>query len=30
VENHGGIITASSKLNQGTTFDIYIPATLED
>lgn len=30
VDNHGGIITANSKLNQGTTFDIYIPATFED
>ncbi len=27
VENHGGIITADSQLNKGTTFDIYIPAT---
>lgn len=27
VENHGGIITANSKLNKGATFDIYIPAT---
>ncbi len=26
VENHNGIIIAQSKLNQGTTFDIYIPA----
>jgi two-component system CheB/CheR fusion protein len=26
VDNHSGIITATSKLNQGTTFDIYIPA----
>ncbi|MEO5776284.1 MAG: ATP-binding protein [Flavobacterium sp.] len=26
VENHNGIITASSKINVGTTFDIYIPA----
>ena len=26
VENHNGVITANSKLNQGTTFDIYIPA----
>jgi light-regulated signal transduction histidine kinase (bacteriophytochrome) len=30
VENHGGIITANSQLNKGTTFDIYIPATLEN
>ncbi len=27
VENHGGIITANSIVNKGTTFDIYIPAT---
>jgi signal transduction histidine kinase len=27
VENHHGIITASSQLNEGATFDIYIPAT---
>lgn len=26
VENHGGVITANSILNKGTTFDIYIPA----
>ena len=26
VENHNGIIKASSKINQGATFDIYIPA----
>jgi signal transduction histidine kinase len=26
VENHGGIITADSQLNKGTTFHIYIPA----
>lgn len=26
VENHDGIITASSELNKGATFDIYIPA----
>jgi PAS domain S-box-containing protein len=25
VDNHGGIITANSQLNKGTTFDIYIP-----
>ncbi|MDQ3683587.1 MAG: ATP-binding protein [Bacteroidota bacterium] len=25
VENHNGIITATSELNKGTTFDIYIP-----
>jgi PAS domain S-box-containing protein len=30
VENHGGFITANSQLNKGTTFDIYIPATLEN
>lgn len=27
VENHGGMVTASSKLNEGTTFDIYIPVS---
>ena len=27
VENHEGIITASSELNKGATFDIYIPVT---
>ncbi len=26
VENHNGFITASSELNEGATFDIYIPA----
>jgi len=26
VENHNGIITATSELNEGATFDIYIPA----
>jgi two-component system CheB/CheR fusion protein len=26
VDNHNGIITATSKLHRGTTFDIYIPA----
>lgn len=26
VENHGGFITATSELNMGATFDIYIPA----
>ena len=26
VENHKGIITATSELNKGATFDIYIPA----
>jgi PAS domain S-box-containing protein len=26
IDNHNGIITANSKLNKGTTFDIYIPA----
>jgi PAS domain S-box-containing protein len=30
VENHNGIITANSQLNKGTTFDIFIPATVED
>jgi PAS domain S-box-containing protein len=29
VENHGGIVTANSKLNIGTTFDIYIPSSSE-
>ena len=27
IENHGGLITANSKLNNGTTFDMYIPTT---
>ena len=27
VDNHNGIITASSDLNKGATFDIYIPAS---
>jgi two-component system CheB/CheR fusion protein len=27
IENHGGIITATSKLNEGATFDIYIPTS---
>ncbi|HUM45327.1 MAG TPA: PAS domain S-box protein [Chitinophagales bacterium] len=27
VENHEGIITASSELNKGATFDIYIPVS---
>lgn len=27
VENHNGIITATSELNKGAQFDIYIPAT---
>jgi len=27
VENHNGIIIATSELNKGATFDIYIPAT---
>jgi PAS domain S-box-containing protein len=26
VENHNGIVTATSELNKGATFDIYIPA----
>jgi light-regulated signal transduction histidine kinase (bacteriophytochrome) len=26
VENHNGFITASGKLNEGATFDIYLPA----
>jgi two-component system, chemotaxis family, CheB/CheR fusion protein len=25
VDNHSGMITATSELNKGTTFDIYIP-----
>ena len=27
VENHGGIITVQSKVNEGTTFYIYLPCT---
>ncbi len=27
VDNHDGIITATSKLHSGTTFDIYLPAS---
>jgi light-regulated signal transduction histidine kinase (bacteriophytochrome) len=27
VENHNGIVTATSKLNKGAKFDIYIPVT---
>jgi signal transduction histidine kinase len=27
VENHNGVITATSELNKGATFDIYIPST---
>jgi two-component system CheB/CheR fusion protein len=27
VENHNGTISATSKLNKGTTFDIYLPVT---
>ena len=27
VENHNGIITASGELNEGASFDIYLPAT---
>ena len=27
VENHHGVITVKSKLNEGTTFDIYLPAS---
>ena len=27
VDNHNGIITATSELNKGATFDIYIPAS---
>ncbi len=30
VENHSGIITATSELNIGATFDIYIPANLKN
>jgi len=30
VSNHDGIITATSKLNKGTTFDIYIPVKNKD
>ena len=30
VDNHNGIITATSKLNKGTTFNIYIPASLKN
>jgi len=26
VDNHSGIVTATSQLNKGATFDIYIPA----
>ncbi|MDB5248287.1 MAG: hybrid sensor histidine kinase/response regulator [Segetibacter sp.] len=29
VENHKGIITATSELNNGTTLDIYIPVEIE-
>ncbi len=29
VENHNGVIIATSQLNQGATFDIYIPAKLK-
>ena len=25
VENHNGIITATSEINKGATFDIYLP-----
>jgi len=27
IDNHNGIITATSKLNKGTTFNIYIPTS---
>ena len=27
VDNHNGIITATSELDKGTIFDIYIPAS---
>jgi len=30
VGNHNGIITATSKLNKGTTFDIYFPVNNKD
>ena len=26
IDNHNGVITATSEINKGTTFDIYIPA----
>jgi two-component system CheB/CheR fusion protein len=29
VDNHNGIITATSKLNKGTTFNVYIPVALK-
>ncbi|WP_205161287.1 MULTISPECIES: sensor histidine kinase [Arenibacter] len=28
VENHNGLITATSEINKGASFDIYIPSTL--
>ncbi|MGZ5220683.1 MAG: ATP-binding protein, partial [Chitinophagaceae bacterium] len=28
VDNHNGIITATSEVNKGTTFDIYIPVSI--
>ncbi|MDO7172669.1 sensor histidine kinase [Mariniflexile sp. AS56] len=30
VENHNGFITATSELNKGATFDIYIPSSLHN
>ncbi|WP_239970650.1 CheR family methyltransferase [Confluentibacter citreus] len=30
VDNHDGIITATSEVNKGTTFDIYIPTLLQN
>jgi two-component system, chemotaxis family, CheB/CheR fusion protein len=30
VDNHNGIIKATSELNKGTTFDIYIPTSQEN
>ena len=30
VKNHGGIIQVRSKLGQGTTFDIFLPASTEE
>jgi hypothetical protein len=29
VKSHGGFITAESKVNQGTTFTVYLPATTQ-
>jgi CheY-like chemotaxis protein len=30
IKNHGGIITVASVVNQGTTFDIYLPVSEQD